>query len=92
MLGHQIIAELTKDPQTWPTVYALSRSKKVAYPDNVKHAHLDLQASPQEMAKDLENVQPEYIFFTAYLAKPDEDEATKVNGMNNSTRTTGEPN
>ena len=80
ILGREIIAELAKDPQTWPTVYALSRSRKEGYPENIKHAHLDLQASPEEMAKELQNVQPNYVFFTAYLAKDDEGEATKVNG------------
>lgn len=81
MLGKEIIAELSRDPQTWPTVYALSRSKKDSYADNVVHKHIDLQSSAKDMAKDLENVKPDYVFFTAYLAKDSEDEATKVNGM-----------
>ncbi|KAK5125158.1 hypothetical protein LTR85_000834 [Meristemomyces frigidus] len=80
ILGRQIVQELGKDKQQWPTVYALSRSKKEAYPENVKHQHIDLQASADEMAKELENVQPDYVFFAAYLAKDDEGEATKVNG------------
>lgn len=80
ILGRQIVAELSKDPQTWPTVYALSRSKKEDYPENVIHNHIDLQSSAQDMAKDLEHVKPEYVFFAAYLAKDDEGEATKVNG------------
>jgi len=80
ILGREIVAELGKDKQTWPTVYALSRSKKEEYPENVKHQHIDLQASAQEMAKELEHVQPEYVFFAAYLGDPDEGEATKING------------
>ncbi|THY47790.1 NAD dependent epimerase/dehydratase family protein [Aureobasidium pullulans] len=80
ILGREIVFELAKDTKTWSNIYALSRSKKEDYPSNVKHSHLDLQADPQEMAKELQNINAEYVFFTAYLAKDDEDEATKVNG------------
>lgn len=80
ILGREIVRALAQDQQQWPTVYALSRSKKEPYPENVKHSHLDLLASAQDMAKELENIQPEYVFFAAYLAKPDEGEAAKVNG------------
>lgn len=68
------------DKQQWPTVYALSRSKKDEYPENVKHQHIDLTSSAEDMAKDLKNVDAEIVFFAAYLAKDQEDEATKVNG------------
>lgn len=80
ILGREIVAELGKDKPTWPTVYALSRSKKETYPENVKHQHLDLQASAQDMAKELQGINPEVVFFTAYLAKDSEEEATQVNG------------
>ena len=80
ILGREIVAELGKDPQTWPTVYALSRSKIEKYPDNVKHQHLDLLTSAQDMANELADVKPEIIFYTAYLAKDTEEEATKTNG------------
>jgi nucleoside-diphosphate-sugar epimerase len=80
ILGREIVFELGKDTKTWPTVYALSRSKKEDYPSNVKHTHIDLQEDPKEMAKELEHVDAEYVFFTAYLAQDDEDDATKVNG------------
>ena len=80
ILGREIMLELGKDKQTWPTVYALSRSKKDQYPENVKHQHIDLQSSAEDMAKELQHVQPDYVFFAAYLANPDEAEATKING------------
>lgn len=80
ILGREIVQELSRDPQRWPTVWALSRSKKEAYSENVKHTHLDLQDSAEEMAKQIGHIKPDYIFFTAYLAKDDEGEATKVNG------------
>ncbi|KAI5198652.1 NAD dependent epimerase/dehydratase family protein [Aureobasidium subglaciale] len=80
ILGREIVFELGKDTETWPIVYALSRSKKEEYPSNVKHTHLDLQAKPEDMAKELEHIDAEYVFFTAYLAQDDEDEATRVNG------------
>jgi nucleoside-diphosphate-sugar epimerase len=80
ILGREIVMALGQDKQTWPTVYALSRSQKLPWPENVKQQQLDLTASAQDMAKELGNVQPEYVFFTAYLAKDSEEEATKVNG------------
>lgn len=33
------------------------------------------------MAKDLDHIDPDYIFFAAYLANDDPDEATRINGM-----------
>lgn len=81
ILGREITFELGKDPQQWSTVYALSRSKKEDYPQNVKHTHLDLQGKPEDMAKELQHIDAEYVFFTAYLAQDEEDMATKVNGM-----------
>jgi hypothetical protein len=71
---------LGQDKKQWPTVYALSRSQKLNWPDNIKQQQLDLLASAQDMAKELGDIRPEYIFFTAYLAKDSEEEATKVNG------------
>lgn len=80
ILGREIVAALGQDKQTWPTVYALSRSQKLEWPDNVKQQQLDLQASAEDMAKELGNVQPDIIFFTAYLAQDTEEDATTVNG------------
>lgn len=80
ILGREIVQALGQDKQTWPTVYALSHSQKLNWPDNVKQQQLDLKASAEDMAKELGNVKPEYIFYTAYLAKDSEEEATEVNG------------
>ncbi|KAF2129745.1 NAD dependent epimerase/dehydratase family protein [Dothidotthia symphoricarpi CBS 119687] len=80
ILGREIVAELSKHRQQWPTVHALSRSKKEECPDNVIHHHIDLQSSADEMAEDLKNVKGEYVFFAAYLAQDTEQGAWDVNG------------
>ncbi|CAD0082731.1 unnamed protein product [Aureobasidium vineae] len=67
ILGREIVFELAKNTKTCPIVYALSRSKKENYP-------------PNDMAKEIEHIDADYVFFTAYLAQDDEDDATKVNG------------
>lgn len=80
ILGREIVLELGKNPQQWPTVHALSRSKKDTYPDNVVHNHIDLTADASEMAKELNDVNGEYVFFAAYLQKDSEQESWDVNG------------
>ncbi|CAE7210415.1 hypothetical protein PTNB73_09168 [Pyrenophora teres f. teres] len=80
ILGREIVFELSQHRQQWPTIHALSRSKKEDYPDNVIHNHIDLQSSPDEMAADLKSVRGEYIFFAAYLAQDAEEDAWSVNG------------
>jgi NAD(P)-dependent dehydrogenase (short-subunit alcohol dehydrogenase family) len=82
ILGREIVAALGKDKQ-WTKIHALSRSQKEAYPPTVQHDHVDLTAAPQEIAKQLkaQNVTGEYLFFSAYLAKDTEEEASDVNGM-----------
>ncbi|KAJ4365803.1 hypothetical protein N0V83_008424 [Neocucurbitaria cava] len=80
ILGREIVLELSKHRQQWPTIHALSRSKKENYPDNVIHNHIDLQSSAEDMATDLKNVRGEYIFFAAYLAQDTEQKAWDVNG------------
>ncbi|EKG10612.1 NAD-dependent epimerase/dehydratase [Macrophomina phaseolina MS6] len=80
ILGREIVAELGNNPQQWPTVHALSRSKKDSYPSNVLHNHIDLTGSADEMAKQLKNVEGEYVFFAAYLQKDSEEDNTRVNG------------
>ena len=81
MLGREIIIELGKQPQKWSTIHALSRSKKDDYPENVVHSHIDLTSSVDEMARELEGVSGEYLFFAAYLEKESEQEAWDVNGL-----------
>lgn len=78
ILGRELVNELAS--QKWSTIYAMSRSKKDEYPDNVSHSHLDLTGSAQEIAKELKGIEAEYIFFAAYLANSDEAEATRING------------
>ncbi|KAF1950283.1 NAD dependent epimerase/dehydratase family protein [Byssothecium circinans] len=80
ILGREIVFELSRSPQKWPTVHALSRSKKENYPSSVVHNHIDLTTSASDMAKDLQNVRGEYIFFAAYLAQDTEQKAWDVNG------------
>lgn len=80
ILGREIVLALGRDSQTWSTVWALSRSKKGQWPSNVQSKQLDLQASAEDMAKELGDAQPEYIFFTAYLEQDSEEKATQVNG------------
>ncbi|OAL50486.1 NAD dependent epimerase/dehydratase family protein [Pyrenochaeta sp. DS3sAY3a] len=80
ILGKEIVKELSKDSRHWKKIYALSRSKADQYPAHVEHAHIDLGSSAKDMAKELEHIDPEYIFFAAYLANDDPDEATRING------------
>lgn len=48
----------------------------------MQHDKIDLTSSAEEIAEQLrsQKVEGEYLFFAAYLAKPDEGEAAKVNG------------
>lgn len=80
ILGREILYELARDSSKWQKVYALSRSQKEEYPSNVDHKHLDLQGNSKDMAKELQGVEAEYIFFAAYLAQDDEAKASEVNG------------
>ena len=80
ILGREIVQALSKDPKQWQTVHAISRSKKDQYPSNVKHDTIDLTGDAKEMAKQLQGVKAEYIFFTAYLQKDTDEENWDVNG------------
>lgn len=82
ILGREIVKQLGKDPQKWTKVHALSRSKKDELPSNAVHDHLDLTSSAEDMAKQLEGVEAEYVFFAAYLQKDTEQENWEVNGKN----------
>lgn len=72
---------LGKDPETWQTVHALSRSQKESYPPNVKHDFIDLTGDAKSMAKQLQRIQVDYVFFAAYLQKDTEQENWDVNGQ-----------
>lgn len=81
ILGKETASALGKDPK-WTKIHALSRSQKLEYPPSVRHDHIDLMGSAQEIAKQLQdqNIDGEYLFFAAYMAKADEKEASDVNG------------
>ncbi|PGH28250.1 hypothetical protein AJ80_00141 [Polytolypa hystricis UAMH7299] len=80
ILGREIVFELAKNPSQWSTIHALSRSKKADYPANVKHGRIDLTGDVNKMAKDLEGMEAEYVFFAAYLQQDTEQENWDVNG------------
>lgn len=80
IFGREIVSGLGRNTQKWPTVHALSRSKKEDYPSGVIHNHIDLTSSAEEMAKSLKNVKAEYVFFAAYLQKDSEKENREANG------------
>ncbi|KAK3330707.1 hypothetical protein B0H66DRAFT_72768 [Apodospora peruviana] len=80
ILGREIVKELSGKPNKWTMVHALARSKKDEYPSNVVHNFIDLTTSADEMAKELEDVEGEYVFFAAYLQKDSEQENWHVNG------------
>lgn len=61
-------------------MYALSRSQKDEYPENVVHSHVDLLDSAEDMARNLHGIEGEYVFFAAYLQQQSEDKEWEING------------
>jgi len=80
ILGREIVNELAKDPTTWQTIHALSRSQKEEYPRHVKHDTIDLTGDAKQMASQLDGVEGEYVFFAAYLQGNNEQENWDFNG------------
>ncbi|KAJ4384486.1 hypothetical protein N0V86_000085 [Didymella sp. IMI 355093] len=80
ILGREIVHELSTHRQQWPTIHALSRSKKEDFAETVIHHHIDLLSSPDDMAHDLKNVQGNVVFFAGYIQKDTEQENWDVNG------------
>ncbi|KAK4185736.1 Iridoid synthase [Podospora australis] len=80
ILGREIVKQLSSNQLKWNKIYALSRSKKDEYPSHVVHSHIDLLTSAEDMAKDLKDVEGEYVFFAAYMQQDSEEENCKVNG------------
>lgn len=82
ILGREITFALGNDCR-WSKVHALSRSQKEKYPPSVEHSHINLTADANTVAKQLkeQDVDGDYLFFAAYLAKADEGKASDVNGM-----------
>ena len=68
ILGREIVYTLSKTPNQWPTVHALSRSQKEQYPTNVRHNTVDLTQDASSIAKQLEGVEAEYL--CTYVPSP----------------------
>ncbi|KAG8873785.1 hypothetical protein FRB97_006435 [Tulasnella sp. 331] len=65
--GRAIIKKLCEQPETWGTVYAVSRSSTEEYPSHVKHITTDFLNPGANIAEKLKGVQGvEYIFYAAY--------------------------
>jgi len=80
MTGHAVVQALLKSAE-WSKITTLSRSQQGTTGDTrITHSTLDLQSSAGEMASALSSVRGEYVFFCAYLARDDEQDATDVNG------------
>ena len=79
-MGREIVHRLGNNPDKWGSVYAISRSKKEDFPSSVKHTFADLQGSPESLAKDVQGIKAEYLFFAAYLQRDSEQENWDVNG------------
>lgn len=58
----------------------MSRSKKESFPPRVRHSHLDLTGSAEDMAKEMKDINADFVFFAAYLDAGNADENTRVNG------------
>lgn len=80
ILGSAIVNELSKHPEEWQSIYAMSRSKKGSFPPRVKHSHLDLTGSASDMAAEIKHIEADYVFFAAYLDAGNADENDRVNG------------
>lgn len=76
--GSAIVHHLLKD-SSYEQILSFSRRNPGYKNPKIKHATLDLQASADEMAKELTDVSAEHVFFCAYLARGDPDEAARVN-------------
>jgi nucleoside-diphosphate-sugar epimerase len=68
------------EDDSYTKIYTLSRSKPGQNDARIEHATLDLQSSAKDMAKSISGISAEYIFFCAYLANPNEEEAARING------------
>ncbi|CAK38065.1 hypothetical protein CBS63078_6694 [Aspergillus niger] len=78
--GSAIVHHLCKD-SSYDKILSLSRKNPGYDSPKIQHATLDLQSSVEEMAKELQSIEAEYVFFCAYLARDDPAEATRVNAV-----------
>lgn len=73
IIGRAIIKKLCEQPETWGTVYAVSRTLTENYPDNVKHIATDFLHHAQEIADTLKGThEVEYVFYAAYKQELDD--------------------
>lgn len=80
--GREIIAALSKDPETWTRVYSMSRRRKPSVShqtSNIEHSILDLQSSASHMTEQLKDIEADCLFFCTYIAKDSEDENYDAN-------------
>jgi hypothetical protein len=75
------VFRLAKNPSRWTKIHAISRSKKDDYPENVVHRSVDFTTDANSMAKSLNGVEADYVFFAAYLQQDSEKENWDVNGL-----------
>ncbi|BFZ61275.1 hypothetical protein YB2330_002334 [Saitoella coloradoensis] len=81
--GRAQIENLTKSSNKWTKIYAVSRSVKEKYPENVQHVALDLMKDPKELGKQLKEAGVQgvtHIFWAAYKEEAEEEKACEVNG------------
>uniref|UniRef100_A0A093V514 PRISE-like Rossmann-fold domain-containing protein n=1 Tax=Talaromyces marneffei PM1 TaxID=1077442 RepID=A0A093V514_TALMA len=79
--GHAIVEHIVKLPD-WTKVVTLSRSRQVTPHSKVTHLTADLLNDPTTSLIDLfraDAQEIDYVFFSAYLANPDEDKASEIN-------------
>ncbi|KAF9883242.1 hypothetical protein FE257_003836 [Aspergillus nanangensis] len=74
--GDHMLRVLCESPERWTKIYALSRRPpNGAWPAQVEHVSLDLLASPEDLAKQLEirGIKADYVFFFAYIQPKPKD-------------------
>ncbi|KAF9887794.1 hypothetical protein FE257_009600 [Aspergillus nanangensis] len=76
--GSAIVHHLLKDP-SYSKIYSFSRSNPGYQDPKIQHVTLDLQGSAKEMARTLQGVSAEYVYFCAYLVPNDPAELSRVN-------------
>ncbi|KAJ6107985.1 NAD dependent epimerase/dehydratase family protein [Penicillium sp. IBT 18751x] len=78
MTGGAIIHHLIKD-SSYQKVFSFSRRNPGNQHPKVQHVTMDLQSSVEDMARDLDGVSADVIYFCAYLVPEDQTELLRVN-------------
>lgn len=71
--GKHLVETLSKSPERWGQIFALSRKPPTSDSPNVRPIAVDfLHTDPKEIASLLKNknVKADYIFFTSYIQPP----------------------